>query len=368
AIIAVILGIYLLPSPIDPEPFIFEKPPPALIGPLQVNQRLHQAQRLFSGLLKGPESFAADSNGDVYTGTVDGKLWRIHDNQLTFVAQMGQDVSGCGSFESEALCGRPHGVRFDKDGYLIVADSYYGLYRVHPLTGEKSLLVSNSEGADGILFKFLNGLEIAKNGTIFFTDSSSKWGCRHHRYEVIEANHMGRLLAYDSSSQKVRMVLDGLYMANGLALSPDEDYILIAETSVCRIIRYWLKGPKTGTKEIFADNLPGYPDNIRQTKVGTYRVGLTTTRLSSYIRPFLDILGPYPMLKRIVVTPLSFYTVFLHKYGLLLELNDRGQIVDSFHDPNGTVTWAISDAFENNGKLYLGSTDLPFLVVLELPD
>jgi len=56
--------------------------------------------------------------------------------------------------------------------------------------------------------------------------------------KVIETNHPGRLLAYDPVTRTGRTVLSGLYMANGIALSPCEDYLLIAETSICRITRY----------------------------------------------------------------------------------------------------------------------------------
>uniref|UniRef100_A0A6G1REA3 Adipocyte plasma membrane associated protein n=1 Tax=Hypotaenidia okinawae TaxID=2861861 RepID=A0A6G1REA3_9GRUI len=89
-------------------------------------------------------------------------------------------------------------------------------------------------------------------------------------------------------------------MANGIALSPCEDYILIAETSVCRIIRYWVSGTNAGKKEVFVDNLPGYPDNIRLSATGLYRVGISTTRFPSFFAPFLDALGPYPFLKRLI--------------------------------------------------------------------
>ncbi len=41
-----------------------EGPPPALDGPLAVNTRLQRGRRLFSGQLKGPESFTADQNGE----------------------------------------------------------------------------------------------------------------------------------------------------------------------------------------------------------------------------------------------------------------------------------------------------------------
>ncbi|KAJ8262022.1 hypothetical protein GJAV_G00161200 [Gymnothorax javanicus] len=368
-VLAVIVGLYLMPPPIDPEPFIFEGPPPALEGPLKVNNRLQQGHRLFSGQLKGPESFTADEAGNIYTGTVDGKLWRIHQDQLHFLTQMGQNIPECGeSTDYEPVCGRPHGLRLDQRGQLIVADSYMGLFRVDPLTGEKTLLLSSKEGADGIPFGFLNGLEISRSGMVFFTDSSSRWGRRHVRYEVIETNHLGRLLAYDPETGLVKTLLDSLYMPNGVAFSPEEDSLLIAETSIGRILRYWLKGPKAGTKEVLLNNMPGYPDNIRASDRGTFLVGITTIRFRGrFLPPFLDLIGPYPAIKRFMtkVVPLSWYSMLLPRYGLVLELGPDGEVLDSLHDPDGSLTWAISDVFQHGGRVYLGSTDLPFLPVLE---
>ncbi|XP_035282425.1 adipocyte plasma membrane-associated protein [Anguilla anguilla] len=369
AVVAVLVGLYLMPSPIDPEPFIFEGPPPALEGPLKVNNRLQQGRRLFSGQLKGPESFTADEEGNVYTGTVDGKLWRIHQDQLHFITQMGQNIPECGtSTDYEPVCGRPHGLRLDSEGQLIVADSYLGLFRVNPQSGEKTLLLSSKEGADGIPFGFLNGLEISGNGTVFFTDSSSRWGRRHVRYEVIETNHLGRLLTYDPETGLVKTLLDSLYMPNGIAFSPEEDFLLMAETSIGRILRYWLKGPKAGTKEVLLNNMPGYPDNIRASDRGTFLVGITTIRFPGrLLPPFLDLIGPYPVIKRFMtkVVPLSWYSILLPRYGLVLELGPNGEVLDSLHDPNGSLTWAVSDVFQHGGRVYLGNTELPFLPVLE---
>ncbi|KAI1888464.1 hypothetical protein AGOR_G00185420 [Albula goreensis] len=369
--LAVVVGVYLMPSPIDPEPFIFEGPPPALEGPLTVNDRLQKGHRLFSGQLHGPESFTADEEGNIYTGTVDGKLWRIHQDQLYFITQMGQNIPECGtSTDYEPVCGRPHGVRLDQHGQLIVADSYLGLFRVDPQSGEKTLLLSSQTGADGIPFGFLNGLEISRDGTVFFTDSSSRWGRRHVRYEVIETNHLGRLLSFDPETGHVRTLLDSLYMPNGIALSPDEDFLMMAETSIGRILRYWLKGPKAGTKEVLMSNMPGYPDNIRVSDRGTFLVGITTIRFRGRLfPPFLDMIGPYPAVKRFMtkVIPLGWYNLLLPRYGLVLELGQDGEVLDSMHDPKGSLTWAISDVFQHGGRIYLGSTDLPFLPVLEDP-
>ncbi|KAM4615677.1 adipocyte plasma membrane-associated protein [Polymixia lowei] len=370
ALSAVVLGVYLLPSPIDPKPHILKGPPPALEGPLAVNTRLQKGRQLFTGKLHGPESFTADQEGNVYTGTVDGKLWRIGpDDSLTLITQMGQDIPECGSStDYEPVCGRPHGVRLDRHGQLIVADSYLGLHSVNPATGYKTLLLANSQGAGGVPFAFLNGLEISsQTGTIYFTDSSSRWGRRHVKLEVIELNSLGRLLAYDPQSGSVRVLLDSLYMPNGIVLSPDEDFLLLAETSIGRILRYWLKGSKAGTKETVMDNMIGYPDNIRLSDHGTFLVGITTPRFRKFLPPFLDMIAPYPAVKRFLakVIPLSWYNILLPRHGLVLELGLDGEVVGTLHDQKGSLTWAISDVFQHRGRTYLGSTDLPFLPVLE---
>ena len=72
----------------------------------------------------------------------------------------------------------------------------------------------------------------------------------------------GRLLSYDPRGDSVTAVLYPLYFANGVAVSPNGDYVLVVETGRYRVIRYWLKGPRRGEREIFIDNLPGFPDGI----------------------------------------------------------------------------------------------------------
>ena len=54
--------------------------------------------------------------------------------------------------------------------------------------------------------------------------------------------------------------------------------------------------------EVFYDNLPGYPDNIKLSGRGTFYVGLTVARFkgASPIGSFLDIIAPYPALKRFI--------------------------------------------------------------------
>lgn len=57
---------------------------------------------------------------------------------------------------------------------------------------------------------------------------------------------------------------------------------------------------------------------------------------------------------------------FVPRYSLVVELQDGGTCVRSFHDPHGTVAGYISEAHEHNGHLYLGSFRSPYLCKLDL--
>ena len=67
--------------------------------------------------------------------------------------------------------------------------------------------------------------------------------------------------------------MEELSFANGIALSKQEDFLLVNEAGASRIWRYWLKGEKRGQKEIFA-HTPGSPDNIKQSEDGKFLVGI----------------------------------------------------------------------------------------------
>ena len=51
-----------------------------------------------------------------------------------------------GRFEDEPTCGRPLGMRLDKNGYLVVVDAYLGLFKVNVATGRKQTNRHNKKG------------------------------------------------------------------------------------------------------------------------------------------------------------------------------------------------------------------------------
>ena len=332
-----------LPSPISPVAYSAAKPQ-KLIGILAVNKLLQNAELLVLGEINGPEEVVVDSQGRVYGGTQDGKIMVLTaDGKLDVFAETD---------------GRPLGMQFDKNQNLIVCDADKGLLSINP-QGKISVLATS---VNGVLLKFTDALDISNDGIIYFTDASSKYGKNEYLYDLLESRPHGRLLSYDLATGQIKLLLNDLYFANGVALSQQEDFVLVNETYRYRILRYWLKGPKAGTHDIFIDNLPGFPDNISSNRKGTFWLALFTVR-----NDFLDNLHSSPFLKAQMSKLPKVLWPKPEPYGLVLALNESGEITQSLHDPSGKHLKEITSAREYDGYLYLGSLHNDRVGKYELP-
>nr|CAD7438589.1 unnamed protein product [Timema bartmani] len=115
-------------------------PPMELKGALALNERLNNAEHLLKGEIKGPESFAVHKESlPLSSSTLQPFEVSSLGVRLDYHLQMLQIVKietlHQVGFWDEAKCGRPLGLKSGKDGYLYVADAYYGLYRVNTTTG-----------------------------------------------------------------------------------------------------------------------------------------------------------------------------------------------------------------------------------------
>jgi sugar lactone lactonase YvrE len=61
---------------------------------------------------------------------------------------------------------------------------------------------------------------------------------------AVQGSLSGRLLRYDPDSRQTTVLAGGFLYANGVALSADESFAAVVETTSMRVHRHWLKGPK----------------------------------------------------------------------------------------------------------------------------
>jgi sugar lactone lactonase YvrE len=334
AVVILLVLAYLSFWPVPIEPAAWTPPPaPSLTGAYQPNNRLAGTERLSLGHGFAPEDVALDSEQRIYAGLDDGRIMRLQKDGLQ--PELFADTKG-----------RPLGLKFDQAGNLIVADSVKGLLSVDR-SGAISVL---STAADGIAFRITNDLDIAADGTIYFTDASSRFPLTNYKADILEHQSTGRFLAYEPSSKTTRLVLGGLSFANGVAISPDQSFVLVNETGKYRIHRVWLNGANSGKSEIFIDNLPGFPDGISSNGKDKFWLALVTPRDAT-----LDKLLPHPFLRKAVWRLPPFLRPAPKRYSFVLGLDTNGRVVENLQNGSADCYAQIANVVEHDGFLYFGS-------------
>jgi len=276
----------------------------------------------------GPEDVVVDPDGRLVTGTDDGTLWRI-----------GQG----GAPEPFAHTGgRPLGIEVDpRDGSLVVCDAYRGVLRV---TGDGTVTVL-SDHAAGRAITLCDNAAVARDGTVYFTDSSDVYPLPLWKRDLMEYRPNGRLLAYDPGRGRTEVVADGLYFPNGVALTPDGSALVVAETTTHRLLRVPLGG---GSPVEIAD-LPAYPDNVSAVGDGTYWVALPSPRVAIFER-----LLPYPKVRTLVAAAPDRLQPQPRRYGLVAQVDGAGRVLRTVHGPAGTYPM-ITGVRQHGDTLWLGS-------------
>eukprot|EP00249_Psilotum_nudum_P008177 c21094_g1_i1 orf=107-1186(+) len=330
-------------SPMDADVLVLP-PLRSAEGPFASNSLLQRVERLGEGLVDGPEDIAVDERGIIYTATRDGWIKRMWPN---------------GSWESWMhVGGRPLGLSIGAHGEILVCEPTMGLLNVT----DGGITVLTSE-ADGSKFKLTDEAVIASDGMIYFTDASSKYGLDVWEYDILEARPHGRLLQYNPYTKKTNIILSDLAFANGVALSKEEDFLVVCETWKFRCLKHWLKGQLKGTTEIFINNLPGGPDNIHITDTGSFWVALLGLR-----SPIMDMVYRQRFLKHLVVLWPFLLKKFLplRSEATVLKVGEDGQPIMSYKDPTGKQISFVTSAMQVGDFLYIGSLSANFVACLHL--
>ncbi|MFN2515938.1 MAG: SMP-30/gluconolactonase/LRE family protein [Pyrinomonadaceae bacterium] len=345
--------LYLLFWPVSISPQAWTPPDaPPLSGQYQENSQLSRVERLSivqAGTGFAPEDVALDALGRIYAGIDDGRIIRLQ-------------ADGTHPEVFSNTHGRPLGLVFDSTGNLIVADAIKGLLSIGH-DGVVSLLTTE---ADGLPFGCTNDLDVAADGIIYFTDASSKFPLSNLTADLLEHQPNGRVLAYDPKTKVTRTILSHLYFANGVAVSPDQSFLLVVETGEYRVHRVWLNqgpqqvifvqsktwpgGPRYGKSEIFIDNLPGFPDGISSNGRDKFWLALVNSRNKA-----LDKLLPYPFLRKVVFRLPRILQPGPRRTSFVLGLDLKGHVVENLQDDSKQCYGRVANVVEHQGALYLGS-------------
>ncbi|KAK6941281.1 hypothetical protein RJ641_026658 [Dillenia turbinata] len=341
-LLAFTLQIFIF-SPISPVPLQIPAAVSSTFPPTSYD--LQRVVKLGEGLLEKPEDVCFDKEGMLYTATRDGWIKRMHKN---------------GSWEDWKRIGGDAllGITPTITGGVLVCDAEKGLFKV---SDDGITLVASH--VNGSKIRYADDVIEASDGTVYFSVASTKYGLQDTDLDLLEARPHGQLLKYDPISQETSILIDGLLFANGVALSKDEDFLVVCETWRCRCKKHWLKGKNKGETEVFVDNLPGGPDNINLAPDGSFWIALV--KLTS---DGLEFIHTSTTLKRLFASYPSLFPNFtgMNKKATAVNVAADGRIIRKLDDPNGTVISFVTSALEYEDHLYLGNLNTNFVGKLAL--
>lgn len=292
---------------------------------------------------QGAEDVLVAPDGSVYTGTEDGAILRLSSDgrRIDRVAHTG---------------GRPLGLELFDDGDLLVCDAHAGLLRVSVEDGSVETLLRD---IDGVAMKFCNNAAIAQDGTIWFSDSSTRYGIEQWKDDLVQVTRTGRLVRRDVDGT-VTVVIDDLAFANGVALSKDEDFVAVAESGARTVVRWWTAGPRKGERDFLVWELPGYPDNISRGSDG-----LIWVTIGSPADPVVEMLQKAPLFVRKAATriperlqPKPKQTIRVQAY------DDQGHLVHDI-DLDDSGYHMVTGVREHDGRVWMGSLHEPAVAVYD---
>lgn len=293
---------------------------------------------------EGPEDVVVGSDGRVFTGLADGRVVRF-------------DPEG-GAIETVArVPGRPLGLELLGSDELLVCASDAGLLAVSLDGGRVRTLVDRFEGRP---LGAVNNAAVAADGTVWFTDSSTRFPIPRWRDDLLQRTRSGRLFRRDLDGA-VAEVLGGLEFANGVALAADGSFVAVAETGARRVRRVWLTGARSGSGDVLAEDLWGYPDNIALGSDGLVWIALASPRV-----PALDAILRLPSAVRSLVRrlPQRLQPAPVPTVGVVA-LDPTGRIV---HERIGALEGfaLLTGVRESGGVLWFGSLTGECLVAVPM--
>ncbi|XXQ33677.1 SMP-30/Gluconolactonase/LRE-like region domain-containing protein [Plasmodiophora brassicae] len=302
------------------------------------------------GRVKQPESVIVDGDGAVCGGSSDGFIWKV-------------DPSSGHATEWAFVGGRPLGLAFDKDGHLLVCEPTQGLIRVDKHSKQVTVVAKRTTDLLKSRIVYANDVDVAPNGDIYFSDAtnlSSTVDVYGHvstlhtsKIDLMFGYPAGRLLRVDPATGDTRIVIDQLQFANGVAVAHDGSFVLVAETYGRRVWRVWLAGDRRGVKEVFVDELPGFPDGVSKSPDGTFWVAII-----SEVPPSVPIIVKWSWVRQLLIAvPGLANLVKPMMMGMAIQLDATGRVLQTLYgkSASSTVPHSVSSVAASGTTLFIGS-------------
>ncbi|MBB5834825.1 SMP-30/gluconolactonase/LRE family protein [Kribbella italica] len=278
----------------------------------------------------GPEDTLIDEDGSVLTGLLDGRVLRVSADGLTITT-----LADTG--------GRPLGLEWLADGKVLICDANRGLLTMDR-DGRVTTLLGEIAGQP---MRFCNNADVTDDGTIYFTNSSTRFGVHEWMADLLEHSSTGSVYRLRPDGELTQLAT-GRPFPNGVALSGDQRTLFFAETAGYGLFKLDLT-TDDAVPELVAP-IPGLPDNISRGSDGLIWVAIGSPR-----NAVLDTLLPKaPVLRKVVwnlpeaLKPKAADIIEIQAY------DDAGALVHDlrgthprFHMPTGVR--------ERDGKVWLSS-------------
>ncbi|MFZ6680414.1 SMP-30/gluconolactonase/LRE family protein [Undibacterium sp. Tian12W] len=344
----VILAAYLLLAPVPINPVAWQATPFAGYSPPHArNEKLAALKTIDIGEETGPEHIAMGPDGKLYAAVTSGAILRMQPDGSQREVWVNTE-------------GRVLGFMFDAAGNMIAADAFRGILSIAP---DKQITVLADKIGDSPIL-YADAVVVAKSGKIYFTDASQRFGAKESGgtfhasvLDILEHSATGRVLEYDPATKQTRLIADGLCFANGLALSADEQSLIVAETGEYRIWKIAVTADSLHIKNkpdkklatILLRDLPGYPDNLMRGRDGRIWLGLAKPRGAA-----IDNMAEKPWLRSITLRLPRVLWPVPPAYGHVLAFNEAGKIVADLQDPTGHYP-ETTGVTETEDRLYIQS-------------
>lgn len=307
-------------------------PPPL---PALPATKVVDGQVVGEGLCEGPRHIAVDAAGRVYSLCRDGDIVMLAADASTSSTSLAKLKGGTG-------------LAFGPRGGLVIAAGRAGLFHVGGRADADPLVAAAGDPVP-LGVSAVDDLKLTPG--VLLAEASDRPGRGGPAAALLEHAGRGSLYRYDLRTKRSTRLLDGLQTPLAVAVGPDDRYALVAETGAYRILRVWLEGPRAGTREVFADGLPGFVTALSFNRNGRFWATLETLR-----HPLFDRLAAHPRLRG-ALSRLPWNGLPGSRHSLAMAFDADGAVTAAFRLQDARGEARMTSVVEHGPWLWIGGAE-----------